>query len=187
MSVRVGADKGLMSGEMFLTILHPQFLCFLYGQTVVGGIPGIKTDNVVVALYVLPPAVLFILHVRPQAGDRKILIPAIHSFNLVTFTWNHPPGFILYWFHVKFIMLKGQILFCRSVIGVFRADMFYRCHRLLRSFSALQISKRQGQRHILSIQRQVPGRESRTHLGVWQSGLSCCQSSRTAPLDLILP
>lgn len=132
MSVRVGADKGLMSGKMFLTILHPQFLCFLYGQTVVVGIPVLKTDNVVVALYVLPLAVLFILHIRLQAGDYKIFLPAIHSLNLVTFTGNHPSGFILYWLHVKFVMLKGQVLFGCSVIGILRADMFYRCHRLPR-------------------------------------------------------
>ena len=80
MPVRVGADNRLMSGEMFLAVGKPQLLCFIYGQAVVRHITRVKADDVVVAFYILPLVVLAVFHIRPYAGECKILIPAIQGF-----------------------------------------------------------------------------------------------------------
>ena len=49
-SVRVGADKGLVSGEMLGAELLAQLLRPVYGQAVVCPVPWVKADDVVVAL-----------------------------------------------------------------------------------------------------------------------------------------
>ena len=54
MSVRVGADKGLVSGKMLFAKLLAQLLRPVYGQAVVLCVTGVKADDIVVALYVLP-------------------------------------------------------------------------------------------------------------------------------------
>ncbi|EPV35513.1 hypothetical protein SAG0339_08415, partial [Streptococcus agalactiae GB00679] len=54
MPVRVGADKGLMAGEMLFTELLPQRLRPVYGQAVVRPVPWVKADDIVVAFHILP-------------------------------------------------------------------------------------------------------------------------------------
>ena len=86
-----------------------------------------------VALYVLPLVVLAVFHIRPYAGERKILIPTIQGFHAVIGAGDKPPAFIKDRLHGKLVMLKCKVCFRSSVIGVLRADMFYRCHRLPQS------------------------------------------------------
>ena len=50
-----------------------------------------------------------------------------------------PPGFVKGGLHGKLVMLKGQIGFGGSIVGIFRADMLDRCHRLHLSLSAPRI------------------------------------------------
>ena len=50
MPVRVGAYKGLVSGEMLFAKLLAQLLRPVYGQAVVLCVTGVKTDNVMVTL-----------------------------------------------------------------------------------------------------------------------------------------
>ena len=47
--VRVGADKGLVSGEMLGAELLAQLLRPVYGQTVVCLVPWVKADDIMVA------------------------------------------------------------------------------------------------------------------------------------------
>ena len=49
-SVRVGADKGLVSGKMLFAVGQPQRLRPVNGQDIVGCVPWVKTDDIVVAL-----------------------------------------------------------------------------------------------------------------------------------------
>ena len=53
MPVRVGAYKGLVSGEMRLAKFLAQRLRPVYGQAVAGCVTGVKTDDIVVALYAM--------------------------------------------------------------------------------------------------------------------------------------
>lgn len=57
-SVRVGADNGLVSGKLLPAKFLAQRLRPVYGQTVVHRVPWVKADNVVVAFYIFPLLVL---------------------------------------------------------------------------------------------------------------------------------
>ena len=137
--VRVGADKGLVSGKMLFAVGQPQRLRPVNGQAIVGCVPWVKADDIVVALDVLPFAVLAIPQIFPDAGQGKILVPAVQRVQPVVLPGNEPPGFIKGGLHGKLVMLKGEIGFGGSVVGIFRADMFDRCHRLHLSLSAPRI------------------------------------------------
>ena len=50
MPVRVGADKGLVSGNMLFAVGQPQRLRPVNGSAVVGCVPWVKADDIVVAL-----------------------------------------------------------------------------------------------------------------------------------------
>ena len=54
MPVRVGAYKGLVSGEMLFTELLAQLLRPVYGQAVVWPGPWVKADDIVVACHIFP-------------------------------------------------------------------------------------------------------------------------------------
>ncbi len=53
-SVRVGADNGLVSGEMLSAKFLAQRLRLINGQTVVRSVPWVKADNIVVDFLHLP-------------------------------------------------------------------------------------------------------------------------------------
>ena len=77
MPVRVGANKGLVPGKMFSAKLFAQLLRSVYGQAVVGSVTGVKTDNVMVALYVLPFLVLAVFQIGAHTRYGKIFITTI--------------------------------------------------------------------------------------------------------------
>ena len=120
-SVWVGADKGLVSGKMLFAVGQPQRLRPVNGQAIVGCVPWVKADDIVVALNVLPFAVLAVPQICPYAGQGKILTPAIQRVQPVVLPGNEPFGFVKGGLHGKLVMLKGQIGFGGSVIGVLRA------------------------------------------------------------------
>ena len=64
--VRVGTDKGLVSGKMLFAVGQPQRLRPVYGQAIVGCVPWVKADDIVVALDVLPFAVLAVPQICPD-------------------------------------------------------------------------------------------------------------------------
>ena len=107
MPVRVGAYKGLVSGEMFSTKLLAQFLRPVYGQAVVLCVTGVKTDDIVVALYVLPFLVLAVFQIGAHTRYGEILPAAIKGRNAVIITGDKPPVFIKGGLHGKLVMLKG--------------------------------------------------------------------------------
>ena len=107
MPVRVGAYKGLVSGEMRLAKFLAQRLRPVYGQAVVWCVTGVKTDNVMVALYVLPFLVLAVFQIGAHTGDCKIFLTAIQRGNAVIVTDNKLPVSVQCGFHGKLVMLKG--------------------------------------------------------------------------------
>jgi len=80
-AIRVGADQGLMAGEMFTAIPLPQLLSLIHHQAVVGAVLWVKADDVVVALYALPLLVLPIAEVGPHTGHGEILAAAVEGGN----------------------------------------------------------------------------------------------------------
>ena len=59
--VRVGADNGLVSGEMRLTKSLAQLLRPVNGQAVVCPVPWVKADDIVVAFHIVP--LLSLIHI----------------------------------------------------------------------------------------------------------------------------
>ena len=107
MPVRVGADKGLVSGEMLFTKLLAQRLRPVYSQAVVLCVTGVKADDIVVALYVLPFLVLAVFEVGAHTRYGEILPAAIQRGNEIACSRNYLPAFIQCGLHGKFVMLKG--------------------------------------------------------------------------------
>ena len=107
MSVRVGAYQRLMSGEMLFTELLAQRLRPVYGQAVVWCVTGVKADNIMVALYVLPLLVLAVFQIGAHTGDCKIFITTIQRGNEIACPRNNLPVFIKSGLHGKFVMFKS--------------------------------------------------------------------------------
>ncbi len=121
MPVRVGADKGLMAGEMLFTELLPQRLRPVYGQAVVRPVPWVKADDIVVAFHILPPLIFLIAEIGAHTRNGKILAAAVQRGQAIILTGDKPAVFIKDGLHSKFVMLKEQVLFGGSVVGVLRA------------------------------------------------------------------
>ena len=107
MPVRVGAYKGLVSGELLFTKLLAQLLRPVYGQAVVWCVTGVKADDIVVALYVLPFLVLTVFHIGAHTRYGEIFITTIQRGNAVIVTGEKPPIFIKRGLHGKLVMLKS--------------------------------------------------------------------------------
>ena len=105
-SVRVGAYKGLVSGEMLFTKPLAQLLRPVCGQAVVGTVAGVKANDVMVALYVLPFLVFPIAEICPHTGDGKILPITIQRGQPVVLAGDKPPAFIKDRLHGKFVVLE---------------------------------------------------------------------------------
>jgi hypothetical protein len=124
MPVRVGAYKGLVSGKMLGAKLLAQLLRPVNGQAVVRAVTGVKADDVVVALYVLPLLVLAIAEIGAHTGNGKILLVTIQRGNAVVCPRYQPPVCVKGGLHGKLVMLECEVLFSVPVVRIFRADMF---------------------------------------------------------------
>ena len=107
MPVRVGAYQRLVSGEMFFTKLLTQFLRPVNIQAVIGCVTGVKRNDIVVALYVLPFLVLAVFQIGAHTRYGKIFITTIQRGNAVIVTGDKPPVFVQCGLHGKLVMLKG--------------------------------------------------------------------------------
>ncbi len=106
-----------MLGTKFLA----QCLRPVYGQAVVRCVPWVKADDVVMAFHIFPPLVLPVAEIGAHIGNGKIFLAAVQRVNPVILAGNQPPPFVKGGLHGKLVMLKGQIGFGGSVIGVLRA------------------------------------------------------------------
>lgn len=85
------AGSRLMSGEMLPAKLLAQLLRPVNSQAVVWVVTGVKADDVVMALYVLPLLVFFIAEIRPHTGNGKIFSAAVQRGNTVICSRYQPP------------------------------------------------------------------------------------------------
>ena len=151
--VRVGADNGLVSGEMLVAKFLAQRLRLINGQTVVRSVPWVKADDIVVGFHIFPFLVLAIAEIGAQTGNSKIFFAAVQRGKAVALTGNKPPVFIKGGFHGKLVMLKSEVGFRCSVVGIFRADMFECCQQLHPLSARLQTSRLQGRKWRLGLRR----------------------------------
>ncbi len=83
--------------------------------------------DIVVAFHIFPPLVLPIAEICPHTGNGKILPAAVQRGQPVVLAGDKPAGFIKDGLHGKLVMLKKQVLFGGSVVGIFRVDMLECC------------------------------------------------------------
>ena len=81
----------------------------------------ILKEYIVVAFHIFPPLVFLIVEICPHTGNGKILPAAVQRGQPVVLAGDKPAGFIKDGLHGKLVMLKEQVLFGGSVVGVFRA------------------------------------------------------------------
>ena len=76
-SVRVGADNGLVSFEMLGAKFLAQLLRPINGQSVVRPVAGVKADNVVMAFHILALLVFPVSEICPHTRYGKIFLAAV--------------------------------------------------------------------------------------------------------------
>ena len=119
--IRVGADDGGMTGEIFLAELQAKGLRPFHGQAVLYCVLRVEAHNVVMGLHVLPPAVLAVLAVGDQAGHsergfaalkvvEQVRIPQLGSALLVQ---NGQTGVL--------VVLEREITLSGGIVRVLRA------------------------------------------------------------------
>ena len=83
--IRVSADDGRMTGEIFRTKLQAKCLCLFHGQAVVGCIAWVEADDILVAFDITMLGVLTILAVCQQTGRCEREIAALKGVEQVGF------------------------------------------------------------------------------------------------------
>ena len=81
--IRVSADDGRMTGEVFFAEFQAKCLCLFHGQTIVGCISRVKTDDILMALNITMLGVLAIPAVCQQTGRCKREIAALKGVEQV--------------------------------------------------------------------------------------------------------
>lgn len=109
--IRVSADDGRMTGEIFRTKLQAKCLCLFHGQAVVGCISGVKADDILMTLNITMLGVLAILAVRQQTGRCKREIAALKGVEQVGFPQLRSAVFIQKLLPGERIMLVNKIRF----------------------------------------------------------------------------
>ena len=71
MPIRVSADDGGVTGEVFFAEFQAKCLCFFHGQAVVGCISGVEADDILMALNIIALGVLAILAICQQTSCCK--------------------------------------------------------------------------------------------------------------------
>ena len=126
--IRVGADDGGMTGEVFFAEFQAKCLCLFHGQAVVGCISGVKADDILMALNITMLGVLAILAVCQQTGCCKGEIAALKGVEQVGSPQLWSALFIQKLLSSERIMLVNEVRFDGGVVRVFRGDMLERCH-----------------------------------------------------------
>ena len=80
-TIRMCTDKSLMPRKIYFCIFHADCLCLLSGQTMIGNISGIVTDDIVGAFDFIAPFVFMELGVKQLTFQIKGFGIAIHEAN----------------------------------------------------------------------------------------------------------
>ena len=100
MPIRVSADDGGMTGEVFFAEFQAKCLCLFHGQAVVGCISGVKADDILMALNIIALGVLAILAVCQQTGRCKREIATLKGVEQVRICDKH---YLLYGLQSQFV------------------------------------------------------------------------------------
>ena len=126
--IRVSADDGRMTGEVFFAEFQAKCLCLFHGQAVVGCISWVKADDILMALDIVALGVLAILAVCQQTGRCKREIATLKCIEDVRFSQLRSALFIQKLLSSERIVLINEVRFDGGIVRVFRGDMLERCH-----------------------------------------------------------
>jgi len=128
MPIRVGADDGRMTGEVFFAEFQAKCLCLFHGQAVVGCIPWVEADDILMALNIFRVVVLAILSVCQQTGSCKRKIATLKGIQNVRFSQHGSAMFVQKLLPGERIVLVNEVRFDGGVGRVLRGDMLERCY-----------------------------------------------------------
>ena len=120
MPIRVGADDGRMTGKVFLTELQAKSLCLFHSQPVIGCIPWVKADDILVAFDITMLVVLAVLSVCQQTGSCKREIATLKGVQNVRFPQHGSAMVVQKLLSGERIVLVNQVRFNGGVVRVFR-------------------------------------------------------------------
>ena len=100
MPIRVSADDGGMTGEVFFAEFQAKCLCLFHGQAVVGCISWVKADDILVTFDITMLGVLAILAVCQQTGRCKREIATLKGVEQVRICDKH---YLLYGLQSQFV------------------------------------------------------------------------------------
>ena len=117
--IRVSADDGRVTGEVFFAEFQAKCLCLFHGQPVVGCISWVKADDILVAFDITMLGVLAILAVCQQTGRCKREITALKGVEQVGFPQHGSALFIQKLLSGELIVLVNEVRFDGGVVRVF--------------------------------------------------------------------
>ena len=117
--IRVSADDGRMTGEVFFAEFQAKCLCLFHGQAVVGCISWVKADDILVTFDITMLGVLAILAVCQQTGRCKREIAALKGVEQVGFPQLRLSLFIQKLLPGERIVLVNEVRFDGGVVRVF--------------------------------------------------------------------
>ena len=121
--IRVSADDGRMTGEVFFAEFQAKCLCLFHGQAVVSCISWVKADDILVTLDITMLGILTILAVCQQTGRCKGKIAALKGVEQVRIPQLRLALFIQKLLSGERIMLVNEVRFDGGVVRVFRGDI----------------------------------------------------------------
>ena len=117
--IRVSADDGRMTGEVFFAEFQAKCLCLFHGQAVVGCISWVKADDILVTFDITMLGILTILAVCQQAGRCKREIAALKGIEQVGFPQLRLALFIQKLLPGERVVLVNEVRFDGGVVRVF--------------------------------------------------------------------
>ena len=117
--IRVRADDGRMTGEVFFAEFQAKCLCFFHGQAVVGCISGVKAEDILVAFDITMLGVLTILAVCQQTGHCKREIATLKGVEQVRIPQLRLDLFIQKLLSGERVVLVNEVRFDGGVVRIF--------------------------------------------------------------------
>ena len=142
--IRVSADDGRVTGEIFRTKLQAKCLCLFHGQAVAGCISWVETDDILVAFDITMLGVLTILAVCQQTGRCEREIAALKGVEQVRIPQLRLAVLIQKLLSGERVVLVNEVRFNGRVVRVFRGDMLERCHTVHPELSRRAAEMRSG-------------------------------------------
>ena len=124
-----------MTRKILLAELQAEDLRSFQGQAIVGCIPRVKADDIVMGLYITRLCVFAVLSVCQQAGHGEGVLPTFQRIQNIIFAELGTAEFIQNGQTGVLVVLEDKIPLRRREIRVLRACMLDGCHTVHRLLS----------------------------------------------------